>query len=71
MVVQDRQKFLLNLIHHPVCGAKVASRHFLDAAATPPGQEGRSLAPPVVLRVLPVEICRFSREGIAGSPVVL
>jgi hypothetical protein len=26
---------------------------------------------PVVLRVLPVEICRFSREGIAGGPVVL
>src|SRR5688572_29690311 len=24
----------LNLIHHPVCGAKVASRHFPDAAAT-------------------------------------
>ena len=34
----------LNLIHHPVCGAKVASRLFLDAAATPPVQEGRSLA---------------------------
>src|SRR5687768_135781 len=30
-------------VHLIICG-KVASRHFLDAAATPPGQEGRSLA---------------------------
>ena len=42
MVVQDPQNFW-NLNNHPVCGAKVAPRHFLDAAAAPPGQEGRWL----------------------------
>ena len=25
---------------HPVCAAKVASRHFLNGAATPPNEEG-------------------------------
>ena len=25
---------------HPVCGASVASRHLIDAAATPPHEEG-------------------------------
>src|SRR5688572_21549244 len=33
------KKFLWN--HHPVCAALVASRRFLDRAATPPGQEGQ------------------------------
>src|SRR5262245_42011624 len=31
----------LTLDHHPVCGVKELSRLFLDAAATPPGQEGQ------------------------------
>src|SRR5688572_23398204 len=33
-------RVFLNLFHHPGCGAKVASRHLLDATATPPVQEG-------------------------------
>src|SRR5918995_5435005 len=28
---------------HPVCAAKVASRHFVNGAATPPLEEGSSL----------------------------
>src|SRR5262245_41491002 len=31
----------LALNHHPVCGVNELSRLFLDAAATPPGQEGQ------------------------------
>src|SRR5215510_2415500 len=31
----------LTLNHHPVCGVKEAVATFLDAAATPPVQEGR------------------------------
>ena len=36
----------MNLNHHPVCAAEVASRHFLIGASTPPGQEGRWPRPP-------------------------
>ena len=35
----------LTLNHHPVCGIKELSRLFLDAAATPPAQEGQSARP--------------------------
>src|SRR2546427_9219926 len=31
--------------HHPVCGASVASRLFIDAAATPPHEEGNAPIP--------------------------
>ena len=40
VVVPDQTEMFSNPNHHPVCGAKVASRHFLVAAATPPGQAG-------------------------------
>jgi hypothetical protein len=33
------------VIDHPVCGASVASRLFIDAAATPPLQGGESAYP--------------------------
>jgi len=33
------------VIDHPVCGAAVASRLFIDAAATPPLQGGESAYP--------------------------
>src|SRR5262245_63185802 len=32
----------LTLNHHPVCGVTELSRLVLDAAATPPGQEGQT-----------------------------
>ena len=41
MARHSRSTEFLNVNNHPVCGVNVASRHFLDAAATPPGQEGR------------------------------
>jgi hypothetical protein len=38
-------KILLNRNNHPVCAVSVSlTRHFLDRAATPAGQEGRWLA---------------------------
>ena len=42
------QDYNLNITPHPVCGATVASRNFLVAAATPPGQEGRWPRPPLL-----------------------
>ena len=44
VVVQDQTEMFLNLNHHPVCAASDASHFFLTGAATPPGQEGQSLA---------------------------
>src|SRR4029453_9291174 len=41
-VVVQVQQICSSLSHHPVCAASDASRLFLNSAATPPGQEGRS-----------------------------
>src|SRR6267142_1553639 len=50
---------------HPVCGASVASQLFIDAAATPPHEEG-SL--PSICRLL----CKApsSRGGESAAPVL-
>ena len=48
MLVQDPTEMFLNLNHHPVCAAEVASRDlFLIGAATLPGQEGRWPGPAI------------------------
>ena len=43
-VVVQLQEISSILIHHPVPGHMVATRLFLSARDTPPGQEGQSIA---------------------------
>jgi hypothetical protein len=59
------------LTDHPVCGAKVASPLFLNAAATPPVsacfREGSALTKRRVQMVTPLPVAARSEKGTKGT----
>src|SRR5437879_2723915 len=61
----------LRVSDHPVCGASVASRLFIDAAATPPCEGGECARietlhrPPLQFSQKPQQLCRYGLFGLA------